>query len=75
MSAAHHLRHFGAAVESLRADRLTRTCETEADAAFLHLSRLRDELVCANERVAAEHVESAIQALQDACRGLTRRAA
>jgi hypothetical protein len=74
VNAAHPLRHFGAAVESLRADRLTQTCETQADAAFLHMSRLRDELVLANEGPAAEHVESAIASLQDACRVLLKPA-
>jgi hypothetical protein len=71
MNAASTLAHFSAAVEGLR---LTQTCETQANAAFLHMSRLRDELVIANEGLAAEHVESAIQALQDACRVLLRPA-
>jgi hypothetical protein len=60
---------------TIRCDRLTRRNERSADEAFYHMQCLRDELVHANERVAAEHVESAIQSLQDACRALLRRAA
>jgi hypothetical protein len=74
MTPASTLAHSSAAVEGLRTERLTRTCETQADAAFLHMSRLRDELVLANEGPAAEHVESAMASLQDACRVLLRPA-
>jgi hypothetical protein len=45
----------------------------EAAAAMLSLTALRDRLVLANERVAAELVESCIATLQDACRGLLGR--
>jgi hypothetical protein len=54
-------------------ERLSATSEAEADAALLSMSKLRDELVLAGERVAAELVESAIQTLEDACRGLLSR--
>lgn len=64
----NHASHFRAAV-----DRLPALSEADADSAFLHLSRLRDRLVLANERVAAELVESCIATLQDACRGLLGR--
>jgi histidinol dehydrogenase len=55
--------------------RLSSVSEQNADAALLSMSKLRDELVIQNERVAAEHVESAMQSLQDACRGLLGKAA
>ena len=47
--------------------------EQLADDALLSLSKLRDNLVMANKRVAAELVESAIQTIEDACRVLLSR--
>ena len=66
---AQPLRQFAA----VRSVRLSRASEDEADAAFLSMSKLRDSLVLANERVAAEFVESAIASLEDACRVLRTR--
>ena len=56
------------------AERLSATSEAQADAALLSMSKLRDELVLAGERVAAELVESAMMTLEDACRGLLAKA-
>ena len=52
---------------ALHPDRLTPASEADADAAFLCLSRLRDDLVRQNERVPAELVERAMQDIKEAC--------
>jgi len=48
--------------------RLRETEEVEADAAFLHMSKLRDLLVRRDQNLAACLVDDAIHALETACR-------
>lgn len=52
------------------ADRLPPASERDADAAFLHLSKLRERLVWADENLAACRVDEAIERLEEACRVL-----
>ena len=52
------------------ADRIPPLTEADADAAFLHLSMLRDRLVWADENIAACHVDQAIECVENACREL-----
>jgi hypothetical protein len=47
--------------------------ERDADAAFLHLSKLRDRLVWADENTAACRVDEAIERLEEACRVLREK--
>ena len=44
--------------------------EADADAAFLHLSKLRNRLVWADENIAACHVDRAIECVENAIREL-----
>jgi hypothetical protein len=68
MSDQATLAHFRAATE-----RLPALSEQDADTAFLHMSKLRDRLVHADENLAACRVDEAIERLQEACRLLTSR--
>ena len=55
------------------AHKLPPVSEHDADTAFLHLSKLRDRLVWADENTAACRVDEAIEKLEAACRVLRRR--
>lgn len=52
---------------------LTASMEAQADAAFLHLHKLRDELAINNENIAACRVDEAMECLTTATRMLIDR--